>query len=98
LYIFRQENISPLQAGFTVSAKYFKKAVDRNRIKRMMREGYRLQKDSLTETLKNHKRCMAVFFIYTGNAIPEYKDVAEKMLSALKRLNKIAGEITAPNT
>lgn len=98
LYIFQEENITHLQTGFTVSGKYFKKAVDRNRIKRLMREAYRLQKNTLTDTLQKHNRFMAVFFIYTGNEVPEYKDIAEKMQSALKRLNKIADEISASNT
>lgn len=98
LYIFSEENIAPLQSGFAVSGKNFKKAVDRNRIKRLMREAYRLQKSSLTETLKKHGKCMTVFFIYTGNEIPGYKDAAEKMQSALKRLNKIADETIAADT
>ena len=34
-----------LKAGFTVSTKHFKKAVDRNRIRRLMKEAYRLQKN-----------------------------------------------------
>jgi hypothetical protein len=41
---------------------------------------------------------MAVFFIYTGNKIPEYKEVTEKMQSALKRLNKISDEAIAADT
>ncbi len=98
LYIFSKENITPLQSGFAVSGKYFKKAVDRNRIKRLVREAYRLQKSSLTENLMKSNKCMAVFFIYTGNSIPEYKEVAEKMQAVLKRLNKIADEGIAANT
>jgi ribonuclease P protein component len=98
LYIFSEKNIAPLQTGFAVSGKDFKKAVDRNRIKRLMREAYRLQKSSLTGTLKKHGKFMAVFFIYTGNKIPEYKEVTEKIQSALKRLNKISDEAIAADT
>jgi ribonuclease P protein component len=38
-----------LQAGFTAGSKHFKKAVERNRIRRLMREAYRLQKAELNE-------------------------------------------------
>lgn len=78
-----------LQAGFTVSARNFKKAVDRNRIKRLMRECYRLQKINLKISLEENKKELAVFFIYTGNEIPKYDEVFEKTGSALKRLEKI---------
>jgi len=42
---------SPLQAGFSASSRNFKKAVDRNRIKRLLRESYRKQKAGLIEQL-----------------------------------------------
>lgn len=95
LYFFLEKNIAPLQTGFAVSAKQFKKAVDRNRIKRLLREAYRLQKNALTDTLKMNENFMIVFFVYTGNEIPRYEEVFEKMQSALKRLNKIADESVA---
>jgi len=82
----------PLQAGFAVSSKHFKKAVDRNRIKRLMREAYRLQKNELHLQLKQCNKQIAVFFIYTGNELPEYEFVFEKTGNVLKRLSKIVNE------
>lgn len=87
-----------LQAGFAVSTKNFKKAVDRNRIKRLMKEAYRLNKIELTNTVKNHYQHVAVFFIYTGNTIPVYPEVLEKIKKILKRLNKISDEKAGANT
>jgi predicted ATP-grasp superfamily ATP-dependent carboligase len=63
-----------------------------------MREAYRMQKNTLTESIINQEKFMAAFFIYTGNMIPEYKDVDEKMRGTLNRLNKIIDEAFAPNT
>jgi ribonuclease P protein component len=98
LYLFQKENVAPLQAGFAVSTRNFKRAVDRNRIKRLMREVYRLQKHSLTETVEKRGKFMAVFFIYTGQVLPEYKQVVEGIQPAITRLNKIADEAIVADT
>lgn len=86
MYIETENQASYLQAGFTVSSRLFKKAVDRNRIKRLMRESYRLQNNNLKITLEENHKNLAVFFIYTGKELPEYEEVFEKMGGALKRL------------
>lgn len=87
-----------LQTGFSVSTRYFKKAVDRNRVKRLMREGYRLQKQPLLDILTTTEKKLGVFFIFTGNEVPEYKLVFEKMTAVLKRLQKIVSEDSVANT
>lgn len=82
---------APLQAGFTVSAKKFNRAVDRNRIKRLLREAYRLQQHPLHERLENTGERLALFFMYTGKEMPEQSLVHEKMGVALDRIIKKIG-------
>jgi ribonuclease P protein component len=82
---------SRLQAGFGASSRNFKKAVDRNRIKRLSREAYRLQKQALYEWLKEKDRTLAVFFIYTGKELPDYGLVRDKIGLALQKLMKEPG-------
>ena len=77
-----------LQAGFGASRRNFKRAVDRNRIKRLSREGYRLQKEPLLRRLQEKGTSMDVFFIYTGKDLPAYTTVAEKIGVALQKLIK----------
>ena len=87
-----------MQAGFTVSSKTFKQSVIRNRIKRLMREAYRLQNAELKHEVKDKMCRFSVFFIYTGNALPLFDDLKEKMASALSRLTKIVHENLPSNT
>jgi len=77
---------SLLQFGVGVSTKNFKKALDRNRIKRLTREAWRLQKNELKESLKTQSKQLNVFFIYTGKELPDFKTTKEKVAVALKKL------------
>jgi len=97
LWKFTGTSTAPLQTGFAASSKHFKKAVDRNRIKRLMREAYRLQKNDLQEHLKERQKQLAVFIIYVGNELPEYDLIFEKTTHVLNRLIKISNENTATN-
>lgn len=98
LWIFNEPAGVPLQTGFAVSSRYFKKAVDRNRIKRLMREAYRLQKNELKNQLTLHKKQLSVFFIYVGNEIPVYPFIFDKTGHVLTRLIKITDENSLANT
>lgn len=80
---------SNLQAGFTASSRNFKKAVDRNRIKRLMREAYRLQKNELLQSLELNDENLILFLIYVGKDLPEYEMVFEKFTLVLTRLIKL---------
>jgi len=89
-YQFIPSEETSLQVGVTAGKKYFKKAVDRNRIKRLVREAYRLQKNDLAEILKQKKLKGSLFFVYTDKTISSFSTVKEAMNKALKRLEKIA--------
>jgi len=92
------ESSSNLQFGAGVSGKNFKRAVDRNRIKRLTREAYRLQKKQLHEMLKQKKLQLNIFFIYTSKELPLFYVVAEKVNVILNKLIKILNETNSPAT
>ena len=89
-----ENNDAILQAGFGVSSKYFKKATDRNRIRRLMREAYRLQKKILLDHLEEKPDKLSIFILYVGKELPGYEVVFEKMGIILKRLIKLSDENT----
>jgi ribonuclease P protein component len=78
-----------LQAAFSVSKRHFKHAVKRNRIKRLMRESYRLQKDKLKTFLIEKDKKLAVFFIYTASEMPSFNEIFEKTTKVLERIEKV---------
>jgi len=87
-----QNTTAILQAGVAVSSHYFKKATDRNRIKRLIREAYRLQKNILYDSLQKKEKSLSVFIIYTGKVLPDYDLVYKKTGTIIKRLIKIMDE------
>ncbi len=79
-----------LQIGVTASKRSFKKATDRNRVKRLLREAYRLQKEALQASLAAAGKSGVVFFLYTGKTLPEFEAVKNAMGKCLKKLSAIA--------
>jgi ribonuclease P protein component len=86
------------KAGFTVSSKNFPRAVDRNRIKRLSREAYRLQKKELETGILNNGFTVHLFFIYTGKEIVSYQETAARLKQILDKLVKALHEDRSANT
>ena len=85
----RVDKTTLLQAGFGASSRNFKTAVERNRIKRLTREAYRLQKNALQEVVTEGGQTVSLFFIYTGKTLPTYDDVTDSIGRAMNKLLEI---------
>lgn len=82
---------TPFPAQFTVSVskKRFKKAVDRNSIKRQIREAYRLNKLPIYTQLEQQQQQVAIMILYTGKDKLSYSEIEERMQRIIKRWLKI---------
>jgi ribonuclease P protein component len=86
-----EANKFPAQVLMTVAKKKFPRAVDRNRIKRLMREAYRKNKHTLYNSLAEQNKKLALMLIYIGAELPEYKLTEDKIILILQRLSKYEG-------
>ncbi len=75
-----------VKAGVGASSRQFKKAVQRNRIKRLLREAYRLNKQPLHQFLQTHNRQVVVFLLYVDKQMPQDNSIQTKMPVVLERL------------
>ena len=77
-----EQNLKSHQVMVSVSKRNFKRAVDRNRIKRQIREAYRLNKHLLTDLSDKY----AIAYIYTFKKKIPYKNLENKLIESLSRL------------
>jgi len=85
----------PVQVLFSVPKRRYKRAVDRNLIKRCMRESYRLHKQqNLYNLLQSADKTIVLSVGYIGKEIAPYSVIEKKMQ---KLLTQLAEQLTATN-
>ncbi|MDC8005116.1 ribonuclease P protein component [Aureisphaera galaxeae] len=83
LIYLEQEGAENHQATFAVPKRNFKLAISRNRIKRQLREAYRLEK-SVIESINGKK--FALLFMYISKDKPQYAKISSSIKALLKNI------------
>ena len=76
----------PAQILISVSKRNFKKAVDRNKIKRQIREVYRINKSLFYEFMDKNKKHCVFAIIYSAEDFTPFKELEQKIIIILQRL------------
>lgn len=75
---------TPVKVIISAPKRNFKKAVDRNKIKRRIREAYRKHKTELLDVIPKQKFFLS--FVYTAKIIEPYDTIEKKMIMVLKKI------------
>lgn len=94
-----EELEAPVSILVSVSKRRFKRAVKRNRVKRQIREAYRMNKHGLLAVLTEKKCRLAVAFIYLSDQLVDSSVIEDRMKTALARIaEKVSVDAEAGQT
>ncbi len=84
LNFLQLDSAATTQVAFSVPKRNFRLAVSRNRIKRLLREAYRLHKEELKS---NNGKEFALLFVYIGKKQPQYAELESSVKALLKSIH-----------
>ncbi len=84
------------QAAFSIPKRLYKKAAERNRIRRQMREAYRLHKEALYARLESRDLTIALLLIYTAKTPPSWEQLSSSMRRLVRHFERDAA-LPPPN-
>jgi ribonuclease P protein component len=76
----------PVQTMFVVPKRSFRKAHDRNLLRRRMKESFRLQKNILYKHMKEKKQCLSMAILYTGKTETDFATISKAVEELLVKL------------
>jgi ribonuclease P protein component len=82
----KKDDLFPAKFTISVSKKRFKRAVKRNRIKRIVKEAYRFNKPELCKFLNESNLSIICMFIYVGKDIPKFETTKKFVLDCINEL------------
>ena len=74
------------EMGVSVPKRLFKRAVDRNLLKRRIREAYRLNKSDLYTALEQNKLNLILVIQYQHREIADFQTIEEGLMKGLSKL------------
>jgi ribonuclease P protein component len=77
----------PVKVLIAVPKKNISGAIQRNKLKRRIREAYRKNKSSLLELLNHRGNSISLAFVYTQNEVIAYQEIEDKIILSLQRLS-----------
>jgi ribonuclease P protein component len=93
----KEEHASPVLAGFSVPKKKFGSSVKRHRIRRLMAEAWRLNKQLLYTAIPPDQQ-LHLFFTFIDTTLPDYETVRKAVLKGIEKLVEANSKLKIPDS
>jgi len=92
LYLEKEQQDHPALMAVSVPKRMYKRAVDRNLIKRRIREAYRRHKPELYNYLIKNNISLRLVILYTDKEIQEFRTIQKQVIKGLEKVVEKASE------